>query len=161
MESIYQPEWSPDGILHFISDRTGWWNLYRFDDSGTFCVLEDAADYSEPAWQFGMRSCTPAGGDHVLIVRQGERGEEVALVNTATTLASPFLGDDDRCIQKNTRSILVLQHEVLERIALLFEYHVDLFAKPAEIRHPYAYRLGLDAFDQGDQLFELARIIEQ
>jgi hypothetical protein len=27
-ESIFQPEWSPESILHFISDRTGWWNLY-------------------------------------------------------------------------------------------------------------------------------------
>ena len=25
-ESIFQPEWSSDGRLHFISDRTGWWN---------------------------------------------------------------------------------------------------------------------------------------
>ena len=28
-ESIFQPEWGPDGVLHFVSDRTGWWNLYR------------------------------------------------------------------------------------------------------------------------------------
>src|SRR6266545_3391024 len=28
-ESIFQPEWSPDGVLHFVSDRSGWWNLYR------------------------------------------------------------------------------------------------------------------------------------
>ena len=28
-ESIVQPEWSPDGVLHLVSDRTGWWNLYR------------------------------------------------------------------------------------------------------------------------------------
>ena len=28
-ESIAQPEWSPDGVLHFVSDRSGWWNLYR------------------------------------------------------------------------------------------------------------------------------------
>ncbi len=28
-ESIFQPEWSPDGVLYFVSDRTGWWNLYR------------------------------------------------------------------------------------------------------------------------------------
>src|SRR5512147_692358 len=31
-ESIAQPEWSADGILHFASDRTGWWNLYRLLD---------------------------------------------------------------------------------------------------------------------------------
>ena len=29
-ESILQPEWSPDGVLHFVSDRNGWWNLYRW-----------------------------------------------------------------------------------------------------------------------------------
>jgi dipeptidyl aminopeptidase/acylaminoacyl peptidase len=27
-ESIFQPEWSPDGVLYFVSDRSGWWNLY-------------------------------------------------------------------------------------------------------------------------------------
>jgi dipeptidyl aminopeptidase/acylaminoacyl peptidase len=27
-ESIFQPMWSPDGMLFFVSDRTGWWNLY-------------------------------------------------------------------------------------------------------------------------------------
>lgn len=29
-ESIFQPQWSPDGVLYFISDRSGWWNLYRW-----------------------------------------------------------------------------------------------------------------------------------
>ena len=28
-ESVFQPAWSPDGVLYFVSDRTGWWNLYR------------------------------------------------------------------------------------------------------------------------------------
>ncbi len=31
-ELIIQPEWAPDGTLHLISDRTGWWNLYRLVD---------------------------------------------------------------------------------------------------------------------------------
>src|SRR2546423_7958692 len=29
-ESIFQPTWSPEGVLYFVSDRTGWWNLYRW-----------------------------------------------------------------------------------------------------------------------------------
>ena len=29
-ESIGEPQWSPDGTLYFVSDRTGWWNLYRW-----------------------------------------------------------------------------------------------------------------------------------
>ena len=32
-ESICQPEWSPDGTLYFVSDRTGWWNLYRWREN--------------------------------------------------------------------------------------------------------------------------------
>ena len=27
-ESVIDPQWSPDGDLHYCSDRTGWWNLY-------------------------------------------------------------------------------------------------------------------------------------
>ncbi|MEZ2240943.1 prolyl oligopeptidase family serine peptidase [Microcoleus sp.] len=28
-ESIFQPEWSPDGVLYFVSDKSNWWNFYR------------------------------------------------------------------------------------------------------------------------------------
>jgi hypothetical protein len=31
-ESIFQPEWSPDGSdIVFVSDRSGWWNLHVSD----------------------------------------------------------------------------------------------------------------------------------
>lgn len=29
LSASFQPEWSPDRTLYFVSDRTGWWNLYR------------------------------------------------------------------------------------------------------------------------------------
>jgi len=29
-ESIFQPEWSPDSVLHFVAETSGWWNLYRW-----------------------------------------------------------------------------------------------------------------------------------
>ncbi|HEY5838372.1 MAG TPA: hypothetical protein VIT19_04995, partial [Pyrinomonadaceae bacterium] len=34
-ESIFQPEWSPDGKLYFVSDAAGWWNIYRANDEGS------------------------------------------------------------------------------------------------------------------------------
>jgi dienelactone hydrolase len=49
-ESIVQPEWSPDGVLHFSSDRTGWWNLYRAGDEPV-TALE--AEIGGPLWVFG------------------------------------------------------------------------------------------------------------
>jgi dipeptidyl aminopeptidase/acylaminoacyl peptidase len=53
-ESIFQPEWSPDGVLHFVSDRTGWWNLYRWRDGRVEPLLEMEAEFGRPQWVFGM-----------------------------------------------------------------------------------------------------------
>jgi dipeptidyl aminopeptidase/acylaminoacyl peptidase len=55
-ESVFQPEWSPDGRLHFVSDRTGWWNLYRREASGVDTALYPMeAEFGAPQWQFGYR----------------------------------------------------------------------------------------------------------
>jgi dipeptidyl aminopeptidase/acylaminoacyl peptidase len=54
-ESIFQPEWSPDGVLYFVSDRTGWWNLYRAARAGsTEPVTKMEAEFGRPQWVFGM-----------------------------------------------------------------------------------------------------------
>lgn len=56
-ESIVQPEWSPDGILHLASDRTGWWNLYRLTEGPRLEPLAPMdAEFADPAWQFDRSS---------------------------------------------------------------------------------------------------------
>jgi len=60
-ESVFQPEWSPDGVLYFVSDRTGWWNLYRWlpaQSEGGLGGVESLyamdAEFGLPQWVFGM-----------------------------------------------------------------------------------------------------------
>ena len=53
-ESIFQPEWSPDGTLYFASDRTGWWNLYRCHAGTVELLCEMEAEFGRPQWIFGM-----------------------------------------------------------------------------------------------------------
>lgn len=53
-ESIFQPEWSPDGTLHFVSDKTGWWNLYRLRESGLEPLCPMDAEFGLPQWVFGL-----------------------------------------------------------------------------------------------------------
>lgn len=53
-ESIFQPEWSPDGTLYFISDRTNWWNLYRLHDGKIEPLCQKDAEFGTPQWAFGM-----------------------------------------------------------------------------------------------------------
>ena len=52
-ESICQPEWSPDGVLHFVSDRSGWWNLYAFLDGVADPLCPREAEFGAPHWSFG------------------------------------------------------------------------------------------------------------
>lgn len=54
-ESVFQPEWSPDGTLYFVSDRSGWWNLYRLNSAGeTEALVPMEAEFGLPQWVFGM-----------------------------------------------------------------------------------------------------------
>jgi dipeptidyl aminopeptidase/acylaminoacyl peptidase len=53
-ESIFQPEWSPDGMLHFISDCTGWWNLYRLNHGTAEPLCPREAEFGRPQWVFGL-----------------------------------------------------------------------------------------------------------
>ena len=53
-ESVLQPEWSPDGTLHFVSDRTGWWNLYRVAGGAVEPLCPMEAEFGLPPWAFGM-----------------------------------------------------------------------------------------------------------
>jgi len=53
-ESIFQPEWSADGNLYFVSDRSGWWNLYRWFEGEVEPLCEMKVDFGRPQWVFGM-----------------------------------------------------------------------------------------------------------
>lgn len=53
-ESVFQPQWSPDGVLHFVSDQTGWWNLYRWKDGQVEPLCPRDAEFGRPQWVFGM-----------------------------------------------------------------------------------------------------------
>ena len=53
-ESVFQPAWSPSGELHFVSDRSGWWNLYRVRNGAVEALFPMAAEFGRPQWNFGM-----------------------------------------------------------------------------------------------------------
>jgi dipeptidyl aminopeptidase/acylaminoacyl peptidase len=55
-EAVMQPEWSPEGTLYFLSDRSGWANLYRWKEDGAEPVLGMEADFAKTHWWVGMSS---------------------------------------------------------------------------------------------------------
>jgi dipeptidyl aminopeptidase/acylaminoacyl peptidase len=101
-ESIVQPEFSPDGSLIFVSDRTGWWNLYRWSDGGDG---EDGAteatalapmhgDFAGPQWVFGMSWYGVAGDGVIYATAGGEGGGAVWRVAAGERPSRVQLEDD-------------------------------------------------------------------
>lgn len=67
-ESICQPAWSPSGVLHFVSDRSGWWNLYRFAHGVVDPLCPRAAEFALPHWSFGGAQYGFRSDDEIICV---------------------------------------------------------------------------------------------
>jgi dipeptidyl aminopeptidase/acylaminoacyl peptidase len=80
-ESIWQPEWSPGGELHYVSDRSGWWLIYR--ESGE-AVVDDEADYGYPQWLFGGSTYAFTGGGEVICIRTQRATERLCRIRGRT-----------------------------------------------------------------------------
>lgn len=72
-ESVSQPEWSPQGVLHFVSDRSGWWNLYRDDGGRAVALCPMEAEFAVPHWVFGvsMYGFLPSGDIACTYIQDG------------------------------------------------------------------------------------------
>jgi len=96
-ESIFQPEWSPDGAqIAFVSDRSGWWNLYSLDlaTRAMRALAPMAAEFALPQWLLGMSTYAFAGAKRIVCTySQGGLGF-IGVLNlaneTLTPVATPF-----------------------------------------------------------------------
>jgi len=65
-ESLCQPVWAPDGKLYVVSDRSGFWNLYRLEVDGLVPVCPMAAEFGLPQWVFAQSSYGFAGPHEIV-----------------------------------------------------------------------------------------------
>jgi dipeptidyl aminopeptidase/acylaminoacyl peptidase len=52
-ESVLHPQWSHGNELYFASDRTGWWNLYRFRSGDVEPLHSMEAEFAGGGWALG------------------------------------------------------------------------------------------------------------
>ncbi|WP_280155315.1 prolyl oligopeptidase family serine peptidase [Piscinibacter sp. XHJ-5] len=52
-DSLCQPQWSPDGQLFVVSDRSGFWNLHRMERDALQPLCPTDAEFARPQWVFG------------------------------------------------------------------------------------------------------------
>ena len=65
-ESVFQPQWSPDGTLYFISDKSDFWNLYRWNGSAVEEVLPRDAEFGLPQWVLGLSTYAFVSADTLI-----------------------------------------------------------------------------------------------
>lgn len=75
-ESVIEPCWDAAGRLLALSDRSGWWNLYRFDttSSSPVALAPMEAEIGQPHWVFGLRSYVPLHDGSILamVINDGD-----------------------------------------------------------------------------------------
>ncbi|NJP10284.1 MAG: S9 family peptidase [Leptolyngbyaceae cyanobacterium RU_5_1] len=100
-ESIFQPEWSPDGVLYFVSDRTGWWNLYRWipqngqgEQGGIEPLCPMEAEFGVPQWVFGMSTYAVESAERLICTYSKDGTSYLASLNPQTkeltAIATPY-----------------------------------------------------------------------
>lgn len=103
VDVIFQPQWSPDGDLYFVSDRNNWWNIYRHTEGDTAsAICPRDAEFATPLWTLGMSTYgffnndkTDVAAHHNIAACYTKEGLwQLELIDTQTstskTLALPF-----------------------------------------------------------------------
>ena len=166
-ESVFQPRWSPDGRLYFVSDRSGWWNLYRWDNDRIEPVIEQRAEMGLPQWVFGMSTydIAPDGSVAIAVNEAGvwrlmlhdDAGRRPRRINLpysdisqvhATEDAIVFCGGSPRepaavvayCLSSQRHRVLRDSHPVhFDADALSFPQHVAFATGCDEVAHGFYY----------------------
>lgn len=164
-ESIFQPGWSPDGTLYFVSDRTGWWNLYRVRNGQVEAVHPMAAEFGRPQWVFGTSTWAFAGASRLLSAYLENGTWRLASIDVgsgalvpigidvepgdslvATTTHAVFVGSSPRTFDAVVRVTLATGAVETIRVASTLTIDPGYLSTPEAFRFPTADDLTAYAF---------------
>lgn len=131
-ESIFLPRFTNDGTLYFVSDKTNFWNLYRYSTGVIEAIYPMDAEFGLPLWVFGMSTydfyydndktyivCTynKDGFDNLAII--DVENKKLLEIETEFTYISNLVVKDDKALfigasAKNPKSIVQLDLKTKE-----------------------------------------------
>ncbi len=89
-ESVFQPVWGVDGTIYFISDRTGWWNLYAYRDGQVQALAPMEAEFGGPQWVFGLSRYALIDGGRLVCVYTHDGSDSLVLIDPASHTLDPW-----------------------------------------------------------------------
>ena len=80
-ESIVQPSWSEEGVLHFVTDRTGWWNIHAWRSGTPINILNEPCDHGRPDWQFAFTSYAHFSNGSIALGKGGTNSGSFTIID--------------------------------------------------------------------------------
>lgn len=92
-EAVMQPAWSPQSVLHFLTDRSGYWNIYRYEaNSQTIMPLMNVeGDVGTPSWKFGQSAYAFDRSGRIHLAVRMDGAWKLALLDATNPSAPPTL----------------------------------------------------------------------
>jgi dipeptidyl aminopeptidase/acylaminoacyl peptidase len=164
-ESVVEPTWGPDGALYFVSDRSGWWNLYRWDGQAVAPVAPMEAECAAAPWELGYRSYVHLSDRRIALLRQTGALVDLVVIATdgaVTVLPLPYTSYKP-CLAVCSGKIAAIAASVSEapHVVLIdpdLPHHVQVLARgPAlpgiALSMPERLHLNVDGGGRLDALF--------
>jgi dipeptidyl aminopeptidase/acylaminoacyl peptidase len=93
--SVVDPQWDEAGVLTWISDESGFWNLYEAAGEGSRAILARAAEFAGPLWTLGQSNYAALAGGVIVAAAQEAGRESLLVIDRATAavraLSLPFI----------------------------------------------------------------------
>jgi dipeptidyl aminopeptidase/acylaminoacyl peptidase len=146
-ESVLEPAWDADGTLYFVSDRSDWWNLYRWTGApGTQSthlepVLSIEAEVAGPLWVLGLSNYALTG-DGRAVLRYGINAQDkLGVVDLRTgklqTLDVPFSSFSSITLQDADTALAIAASQTEEAAVVRFDLRTGahkILRAPGEIK---------------------------
>lgn len=122
-ESVCQPEWSPNGVLYFVSDRSGWWNIHRYEHGVVHPVCTKAAEFAGPHWTFGNSMYGFASDSEIVCTYIEDGVSRLARLGLAdgqlTAIDNPYQEIRELRVQGDTVALLAGAPTIALELALI------------------------------------------
>lgn len=84
-ESVLHPDWSPEGLLYWLSDTSDWWNFYRLRAAKREPLVAKDAEFTEPMWQLGAATWTFSGRSRIVTLVTSRGRAQLATIDVNTS----------------------------------------------------------------------------
>ncbi|MEG5060953.1 S9 family peptidase [Microcoleus sp. A2-C5] len=150
-ESIFQPEWSTDGVLYFVSDKSNWWNFYRWQSRTSLNpqeiepLCEMSAEFGLPQWVFGMSTYAVVSESKIICTYTQQGKWHLASLDLATkqltNIQTPYT--DISSVTAREETVIFLAGSPTESTAIvqlnLATSQLEILRKSSDLRIESGY----------------------